>query len=91
MTAAEIFRKLRADGSIHTGEVSQSTVERFVRCIIEEAGTAVTKDMRRYEKEHINEVWCGDTCYGPYLEPTNKVHAHGRQVRGYVGIYSLLP
>ena len=25
------------------------------------------------------------------LEPTNKVHAHGRQVRGYVGIYSLLP
>ena len=24
------------------------------------------------------------------LEPTNKVHAHGRQVRGYVGIYSLL-
>ena len=68
MTAAEIFRKLRADGSIHTGEVSQSTVERFVRCIIEEAGTAVTKDMRRYEKEHINEVWCGDTCYGPYLQ-----------------------
>ena len=25
------------------------------------------------------------------LEPTNKVHAHGRQVRGYIGIYSLLP
>ena len=24
------------------------------------------------------------------LEPTNKVNAHGRQVRGYVGIYSLL-
>lgn len=31
MTAAEIFRRLRADGSIHTGEVSQATVERFVR------------------------------------------------------------
>ena len=25
------------------------------------------------------------------LEPTNKVHAHGRHVRGYVGIYSLIP
>ena len=25
------------------------------------------------------------------LEPTNKVNAHGRQVRGYIGIYSLLP
>ena len=68
MPAAEIFRKLRADGSIHIGEVSQSTVERFVRCIAEEDGTAATKDMRRYEREHINEVWCGDTCYGPYLQ-----------------------
>lgn len=68
MTAAEIFRKLRTDGSIHIGEVSQSTVERFVRCLTEEAGTSATKDMRRYEREHINEVWCGDTCYGPYLQ-----------------------
>lgn len=25
------------------------------------------------------------------LEPTNKIHVNGRQVRGYVGIYSLLP
>jgi len=25
------------------------------------------------------------------LEPTNKVHVNGREVRGYVGIYSLLP
>ena len=23
--------------------------------------------MRRYERPHINEVWYGDTCYGPYL------------------------
>lgn len=68
MTAAEIFRRLRADGSIHTGEVSQATVERFVRCIMQEEGSAVTKDMRRYEREHINEVWCGDTCYGPFLK-----------------------
>ena len=68
MTAAEIFRKLRADGSIHAGEVSQSTVERFVRCILEEDGSASAKDMRRYEREHINEVWCGDTCYGPFLQ-----------------------
>ena len=25
------------------------------------------------------------------LEPTNKIHVNGREVRGYVGIYSLLP
>lgn len=25
------------------------------------------KDMHRYERSHINEVWYGDTCFGPYL------------------------
>ena len=26
------------------------------------------QDMRRYERPHINEVWCGDTSVGPYLQ-----------------------
>ena len=28
--------------------------------------------MRRYERAHINEVWYGDTCYGPYLKIDGK-------------------
>ena len=60
MTAAEIHRKLLSDGSIHTGQVSLSTVERFVRMIRSEEGMAADKDMRRYERPHINEVWYGD-------------------------------
>lgn len=67
MTAADIHRKLLADGSIHIGQVSLSTVERFVRMIRNEEGMAADKDMRRYERPHINEVWYGDTCYGPWL------------------------
>ena len=60
MTAAEIHRKLLSDGSIHIGQVSLSTVERFVRTIRNEEGMAADKDMRRYERPHINEVWYGD-------------------------------
>lgn len=31
--------------------------------------------MRRYERPHINEVWCGDTSVGPYLKtPDGKKH-----------------
>ena len=60
MTAAEIHRKLLADGSIHIGQVSLSTVERFVRMIRSEEGMTTDKDMRRYERPHINEVWYGD-------------------------------
>ena len=26
------------------------------------------KDMRRYERPHVNEVWCGDSSVGPYLK-----------------------
>ena len=33
------------------------------------------KDMRRYERPHINEVWCGDSSVGPRLTmPDGKKH-----------------
>lgn len=67
ITAAEIYRILLSGGSICLGQFSVTTVERFVRHVRKEEGTAQNKDMRRYEREHINEVWYGDTCYGPYL------------------------
>ena len=65
--AAQIHRKLIENGSIRDGQVSVSTVERFLRHIRKEEGPAGGKDMHRYERPHINEVWYGDTCYGPYL------------------------
>lgn len=68
MTAAEIYRQLLANGSITVGQVSASTIERFVRCLKEEAEMTGSRDMRRYERPHINEVWYGDTCFGPYLD-----------------------
>ena len=68
ITAADIFRKLNEDGTIHSGQLSLSTVERFVRKVRREEGFSTGKDMRRYELEHVNAVWYGDTCYGPYLK-----------------------
>ena len=35
--------------------------------------------MRRYERPHINEVWCGDSSAGPYLKT-----ADGKKHRVYV-------
>lgn len=67
ITAAEIHRVLLSNGSIHIGQFSVSTVERFVRLLRKEEGMTGNKDMRRYERAHINEVWYGDTCYGPWL------------------------
>ena len=67
ISAAEIYRILLSDGDICLGQVSLTTVERFVRLIRSKEDTASQKDMRRYERQHINEVWYGDTCYGPWL------------------------
>lgn len=59
ITAAEIYRVLLSNGSIHIGQFSVSTVERFVRLLRREEGMTGNKDMRRYERAHINEVWYG--------------------------------
>ena len=67
ITAAEIHRTLLGSGDIHINQVSASTVERFVRLVRNRECSPVSKDMRRYERAHINEVWYGDTMYGPWL------------------------
>lgn len=67
ITAAEIHRTLLCNGSIHLHQVSVSTIERFVRLVRSQEGQPSQKDMRRYERRHINEVWYGDTMYGPWL------------------------
>lgn len=68
MSASAIFRQLHDNGSIVTGEVSESTVCRFINQLALELKTTSNPDMRRYERPHINEVWCGDSSVGPYLK-----------------------
>lgn len=68
MTAAAIFRQLHDNGSIKKGELSESTVNRYVNLIAAQAKMTTNPDMRRYEMAHINELWCGDTSVGPRLK-----------------------
>lgn len=70
--ATLIHQKLIDNGTILKGEISLSTVNRFVNQVKTENKYTNNKDMRRYERAHINEVWCGDTCYGPYLKVDGK-------------------
>ena len=71
MSASAIFRQLHDNGSIVTGEVSESTVNRFINHLALELKTTINRDMRRYERPHINEVWCGDSSVGPYLKTSD--------------------
>ena len=79
MSAAAIFRQLSDNGSIAHGQVSESTVCRFVAQLTEQMKLTQNRDMRRYERPHINEVWCGDSSAGP------KLYCHdGRKRRVYI-------
>ena len=79
MPATEILRKLEENGSVTDGQVSLSTITRCVSNIRRSAGASPNRDMRRYERPHINEVWCGDSSVGPRLKG-----ADGRKQRVYI-------
>ena len=79
MSASAIYRQLRSDGSIISGQVSESTICRFVNQLQNELRQTPNRDMRRYERPHINEVWCGDSSVGPRL--TDK---DGKKHRVYI-------
>jgi len=79
MSAAAIYRQLRDNGSIRSGELSESTVNRYLNLLAVELKTTTNQDMRRYERPHINEVWCGDSSVGPYLKT-----ADGKKHKVYI-------
>lgn len=68
MSATSIFQQLLDNGSIKNGDVSPATVNRFINLVMEDSRMTTNQDMRRYERPHINEVWCGDSSVGPYLK-----------------------
>ena len=71
MSAAAIYRQLHDNGILRRGDVSESTVNRYVNLVNLQEKATTNQDMRRYERPHINEVWCGDTSVGPYLKTSD--------------------
>lgn len=78
MPATIIHQKLIENGTISKDGLSLSTINRHVNKLKIEKQFSNNKDMRRFERAHINEVWYGDTCYGPYLK------ADGKKRRTYI-------
>lgn len=64
LSATGILKMLRESG-VTKDQISLSTVNRVVNSISKEQINV--EPMYRYELEHINEVWCGDSSHGPYL------------------------
>lgn len=76
--ATEIHRSLVEHGYIRKDDISLATVTRQVNQLKKEQSLPVQADMRRYERPHINEVWCADSCVGP------KILLNGTKQRIYI-------
>lgn len=79
LPASEIHRRLMEDGSIRPGQLSESTILRFINQMMFRERLTSNQDMRRYERPHVNEVWCGDSSVGPYLKTKD-----GKKRRVYI-------
>ena len=73
------YRQLKDKGSIRPGQISESTILRFINQMMIREQLTNNQDLRRYERPHINEVWCGDSSVGPYLKT-----ADGKKHKVYI-------
>ncbi len=67
LPATQIYQRLLDKGDITKQEISLSTITRAVKKHKASKDLLPLVERRRYEKENINEVWYGDTTYGPYI------------------------
>jgi hypothetical protein len=67
LPATLIYQKLIDNGTLTRGVLSLSTINRYVNQLNHAMKYTSNKDMKRYERPHINEVWCGDSSVGPRL------------------------
>lgn len=63
LPATSIREDLIKNGYITSNEVSLSTITRYVQSYKKNNKIVTKTEMRRYELEHINDVWCCDTSY----------------------------
>lgn len=78
LPATLVHQRLIETGVIAPKEISLSTITRCINQLKIEEKTTNNRDMKRYEREHINEVWCGDSSVGPYIT------INGKKQRTYI-------
>ena len=94
MTTKNMYDKLLEDGYIKE-DVHIRSFYRYLKHNDLKKEVNARKERRRYEKEYPNDVWQGDTTYGPYITVEGKkyrtylihfIDDHSRLVVGY-GFY----
>lgn len=92
ISSAQLYRLLVADGHISASDFSANTLSKYVRkhqLLTKREKTA----RKRFEKEHINELWVSDFMHGPFINKKKTylcciIDDHSRVITGYGWYYS---
>jgi len=66
VSAAGIFRIVISEGDLNPGIISEATVRKYIKDNRLKAASEPTP-RKKFEKEHINELWIADSMHGPYI------------------------
>jgi len=70
-SCAAIHRMLIAEGHIGVGEVSEGTVRKYIR-ENDLKQNVQPQPRKKFEHEHVNDLWIGDCLHGPYISNGRK-------------------
>jgi putative transposase len=73
LSSAAIYRLLIAEGQIMPGSIEEGTLRKYVKDN-DLKSSPLPVPRKKYEKEHINELWIADSMHGPHIihERTNR-------------------
>ena len=74
LPATLVHQRLLTNGTVKRGDVSLSTVTRYINQLKLENNDVTHPEMRRYERAHANEVWYADSSTGLHLKVGKKKH-----------------
>lgn len=67
LSGSAIYRMLISEGKIRVGDITEGTLRKFIEDNDLRQNTTI-KARKKFEKEHINELWIADCMHGPYLK-----------------------
>ncbi|MGD9162696.1 MAG: DDE-type integrase/transposase/recombinase [Desulfobacteraceae bacterium] len=75
LSGSALYRLLVSEGKIRLGGINEGTLRKYIKDKqLRESIPPVGR--KKFEKEHINELWTADCMHGPYLNMANPARKH---------------
>lgn len=79
LSGSALYRLLVSEGKIRVGirGINEGTLRKFIRDNqLRHKATSCYKARKKFEKEHINELWTADCMHGPYVKFEEQTRKH---------------